>query len=141
MAVRAICEVALEGAGMVEDTYPYRELLQRVISPVALSILERMTPVISSIYDLDELLDARLPVTEQAIHEEQFTERLARIVRLLPPGISPMPNEVFTAIEFLIYQIRGEPIRLGLAIARLEELSYEIKADPTLHQLVTGRAN
>ncbi|MDI3340664.1 MAG: hypothetical protein QJR03_09045 [Sphaerobacter sp.] len=126
---------------MVEDTYPYRELLERVISPVAISILERMTPVISSIYDLDELLDARLPTTEQALHEAQFSERLQRIVRLLPPDISPMPNEIFTAIEFLIYHVRGEPIRLGLAIARLEELSYEIKADPMLHQLVTGRAN
>lgn len=123
------------------ETYPYRELLQQVISPVALSVLERMTPVIATIYDLDELLDAQLPLPERMTHEELFTERLRRIVRLLPPNISPMPNEIFTAIEFLIYQIHGEPIRLGLAIARLEELSDEIKADPTLHMLITGRAN
>lgn len=126
---------------MSGDTYEYRDLLKELISPVALSVLERMTPVIYDIYALDTLLDTRLPAVDRDQHQELFTERLARIIRLLPPDVSPMPNEVFTAIEFLIYQIRGEPIRLGLAIARLEELSDEIKADPLLHSLVTGRAN
>lgn len=123
------------------ETYPYREFLRPLISPVALSVLERMTPVISDIYDLDQLLETPMSPDHRAEHEELFTERLRRIVRLLPPEVSPMPNEVFTAIEFLIYQIHGEPIRIGLAIARLEELGDEIKADPTLHSVVTGRAN
>lgn len=126
---------------MTVETYPYREFLERVISPVALSILERLSPVITDIYNLDDLLDTQVPSGERDRHEEIFTERLKRIVRLLPPDISPMPNEVFTAIEFLIYQINGEPVRLGLAIARLEELSDEMKADPLLHSLITGRAN
>lgn len=126
---------------MSVDTYEYREFLQGVISPTALSVLERMTPVINDIWQLDTLLETPVPVEDRVQHEELFTTRLQRIVRLLPPDVSPMPNEVFTAIEFLIYQIHGEPIRIGLAIARLEELSDEIKADPLLHSLVTGRAN
>lgn len=126
---------------MSEATYPYREFLEGVISPVALSVLERMTPSIVEIYQLEELLEAALPATERAEHEERFTERLGRIVRLLPPDVSPMANEVFTAIEFLIYEIHQEPVRVGLALARLEELSAEIKSDPLLHSLVTGRAN
>ncbi|HLI50188.1 MAG TPA: hypothetical protein VKU87_00245 [Thermomicrobiaceae bacterium] len=126
---------------MSVETYPYRELLAEVISPVAISILERLTPVIFDIYQLDQLLDSPLPLDDRAEHRAMFRQRLRRIVRLLPPTISPMPNEVFTAIEFLIYQIQGEPVRIGLAIARLEELSDEMKADPLLHSLVTGMAN
>ncbi|HUZ01078.1 MAG TPA: hypothetical protein VMU89_12060 [Thermomicrobiaceae bacterium] len=126
---------------MTVETYPYRELLADVISPVAVSVLERMAPVIVQIYDLDQLLDAPMPTGERGTHAELFTERLRRIVRLLPPNVSPMPNEVFTAIEFLIYQVHGEPVLIGQAIARLEVLSEEIKADPLLHSLVTGRAN
>lgn len=126
---------------MTEETYPYRELLAEVISPVAVSVLERMWPVIAQIYDLEQLLDAPMPAGERGTHAELFTERLRRIVRLLPANVSPMPNEVFTAIEFLIYQVHHEPILLGQAIARLEVLSEEIKADPMLHSLVTGRAN
>ena len=132
---------ARKGGGMTAETYPYRELLAEVISPVAVSVLERMAPVIAQIYDLDQLLDAPLPTGERGNHAELFTERLRRIVRLLPPNVSPMPNEVFTAIEFLIYQVYGEPVLIGQAIARLEVLSEEIKADPMLHSLVTGRAN
>ena len=52
-----------------------------------------------------------------------------------------MPNEVFTAIEFLIYEVHGQPMQLGEAIMRLEVLAEEIRARPLLHDLVTGRAN
>ena len=62
-------------------------------------------------------------------------------MKTLPPHISPMPNEVFCAIEFLVHEINGEPILLGQAILRLEYLGEEIKADPLLHSLVTGKAN
>ena len=124
-----------------EATYPYREFLEGVISPVALSVLERMSPSIYQIYQIDELLDAALPLAERTEHEERFTERLGRIVQMLPPEVSPMANEVFTAIEFLIYEIHDEPVLVGLALARLEELSEEIKSDPLLHSLITGRAN
>lgn len=126
---------------MHDESYTYREFLQGVISPVALSVLERMTPRIYQIYDLTELLDVPIPAGFRETHEERFTERLKRIVQLLPPDVSPMANEVFTAIEFLIYEIQGEPILIGLALARLEELSEEIKADPLLHSLILGRAN
>ena len=126
---------------MCQETYPYRAFLAEVISPVALSVLERMTPAIYEIYGLDELLDAPLPLTERDAHQERFTERLTRIVRLLPPDVSPMANEVFTAIEFLIYEVHQEPILIGLALARLEELSEQIKSDPLLHSLILGRAN
>lgn len=126
---------------MREETYSYRVFLSEVISPVALAVLERMTPTIYDIYGLDELLDARLPLGERDAFQERFTERLRRIVRLLPPDVSPMANEVFTAIEFLIYEVHHEPILIGLALARLEELSEQIKADPLLHSLIIGRAN
>jgi hypothetical protein len=126
---------------MSVDTYPYREFLEQVISPVALSIIERMSDQISDIYNLPEILTARLPVDQRVGHAERFSERLARIVRMLPPDVSPMANEIFTAIEFLIYEVHGEPIQVGLAIARLEELGDEIRADPLLHDLITGRAN
>lgn len=126
---------------MHAETYQYRDFLAGVISPTALSILERMTPAIQEIYQLDELLDVSIPVRDREMHEDRFSERLRRIVRMLPPDISPTPNEVFTAIEFMIYEIHEEPILIGLAIARLEELGDEMKADPLLHSLVTGRAN
>jgi hypothetical protein len=126
---------------MAQETFTYREFLQAVISPVALSVIERMKPVIHEIYNLDELLDEPVPSASRMRYEERFSERLGRIVRLLPPDVSPMANEIFTAIEFLIYEIHGEPILIGLALARLEELSDEIKSDPLLHSLVTGRAN
>jgi hypothetical protein len=126
---------------MTVETYAYREFLEQVISPVALSVIDRLAPQISEIYDLGELLDARLPSGERTLHEERFTERLTRIVRLLPPDVSPMANEVFTAIEFLIYEIHGEPVKVGVAWARLEELGDEIRSDPLLQSLLTGRAN
>jgi hypothetical protein len=131
-----------EGDGAVTGpTCTYREFLSTVISPVALSLLERLTPVIADIYQLDGLLDVQLPVEQRGVLAERFTDRLRRIVSLLPPHVSPMPNEIFTAVEFLLYEVRGEPIRVGLAIARLEELAEEFKADPLLHCLITGRAN
>lgn len=52
-----------------------------------------------------------------------------------------MPNEVFTAIEFLLYEIDGEPIKIGEAILRLEILADEIRARPLLHDMLMGRAN
>ena len=126
---------------MTVETYAYREFLEQVISPIALSVIDRLTPQISEIYDLGELLDAQLPSGERTLHEERFVERLTRIVRLLPPDVSPMANEVFTAIEFLIYEIYGEPVKVGVAWARLEELGDEIRSDPLLQSLLTGRAN
>lgn len=126
---------------MTVETYAYREFLEEVISPVAISVLDRLTPQIGQIYNLNELLDAQLPRGEQNAHEERFMERLTRIVRLLPPDVSPMANEVFTAIEFLIYEIYGEPVKVGIAWARLEELGDEIRSDPLLYSLLTGKAN
>jgi hypothetical protein len=122
-------------------TYPYREFLQDVISPTAISVIERMDPLISEIYAVDELLETPIPREDRELHRERFTARLKRIVGMLPPHISPMPNEVFTAIEFLVHEIRGEPILIGVAIYRLESLGDEIKSDPLLHSLVTGKAN
>ncbi len=121
--------------------YTYRDFLRTVISPSAISVLERMYPTISDLYALDELLETPLPVEDHAIHRDRFLTRLKRIVRTLPPHISPMPNEVFCAIEFLVHEVKGEPILLGQAILRLEYLGDEIKADPLLHSLVTGKAN
>ena len=121
--------------------YTYRDFLRTVISPSAISVLERMYPTISELYALDELLEVPLPMEDHSIHRERFLERLRRIVKMLPPHISPMPNEVFCAIEFMVHEINGEPILLGQAILRLEFLGDEIKADPLLHSLVTGKAN
>lgn len=122
-------------------TYTYREFLQSVISPAAIGVLERMHPVIAQLYSVDVVLDAPLPTEDHSIHRERFLKRLKRIVGTLPPHISPMPNEVFCAIEFLVHEIHGEPILLGQAIFRLEYLGGEIKSDPLLHSLVTGKAN
>jgi hypothetical protein len=121
--------------------YTYRDFLRTVISPSAISVLERLYPTISELYAIDELLETPLPVEDHEIHRNRFLTRLKRIVGMLPPHISPMPNEVFCAIEFLVHEIHGEPILLGQAILRLEYLGYEIKSDPMLHSLVTGKAN
>ncbi len=123
------------------ETYEFREFLQQVISPVALSVIDRMSSQISEIYSLPEILTAQLPVDQREAHQDRFTERLTRIVSMLPPDVSPMANEIFTAIEFLIYEIHGEPVKVGVALARLEELGDEIRSDPLLHDLITGRAN
>ncbi|MEX2426348.1 MAG: hypothetical protein WD401_06240 [Thermomicrobiaceae bacterium] len=121
--------------------YTYRDFLRSVISPAAISVLERLFPVISDLYALDELLETPLPIEDHDIHRDRFLTRLKRIVGMLPTHISPMPNEVFCAIEFLVHEIHGEPILLGQAILRLEYLGDEIKSDPLLHSLVTGKAN
>ncbi len=126
---------------MTEETYAFREFLEPLISPVAVSVIDRMSVQISEIYSLPEVLTARLPIDQRLEHEERFTERLTRIVRMLPADVSPMANEIFTAIEFLIYEIHGEPVKVGVALARLEELGDEIRSDPLLHDLITGRAN
>jgi hypothetical protein len=126
---------------MSVDTYEFRDFLQDVISPVALSVIDRMSDQIGEIYSLPEILTAQLPIDQREAHQERFTERLTRIVSMLPPDVSPMANEIFTAIEFLIYEIHGEPVKVGIALARLEELGDEIRSDPLLHDLITGRAN
>ncbi len=126
---------------MTANSYAFREFLEDVISPVALSVIERLSDQIREIYSLPEILTARLPIDLRAEHQQRFTTRLTRIVRMLPPDVSPMANEVFTAIEFLIYEIHGEPVKVGVALARLEELSDEFRADPLLHDLIIGRAN
>ena len=122
------------------DYYAFRELCGEILSPGAVGVMEQLREEILEIYDLDELLETRLP-TEDRAHMELLETRLKRVVRLLPLGVSPMPNEGFTAIEFLIYQIEERPVHIGQAIVRLELLAEEIRSRPLLHSLVTGRAN
>lgn len=126
---------------MAAETYAFREFLEGVISPVAVSVIDRMSDQIGEIYSLSEILTTRLPSDLRIEHQQRFTSRLKRIVSMLPPDVSPMANEVFTAIEFLIYEIHGEPVKVGIALARLEELGDEIRSDPLLHDLIIGRAN
>jgi hypothetical protein len=121
--------------------YAFRELVADTLSPGAVGVLEQLSSRILEIYELPELLDTPLPVAERDEHAERLLNRVRRVVRLLPPGISPMPNEVFTAIEFLIYEIHGEPVRIGQAILRLELLADEIRERPLLHDLLMNRAN
>jgi hypothetical protein len=123
------------------NVYPFRELVSDVLSPVALGTLEQLTSPILEIYGLDQLLDAPLPLAQRAEHAERLVGRVRRIIRMLPPEVSPLPNEVFTAVEFLVHEVRGEPVHLGQAILRLEFLADEIRARPLLHDLVMGRAN
>jgi hypothetical protein len=134
-------EYDTEGFPRQGDLYPFRDLVRDVLSPGALGTLEQLTPRILEIYGFEELLDRRLPAERRAEHEERLVSRVRRVVRLLPPDISPMPNEVFTAIEFLRYEIDGEPIVIGDAILRLEILADEIRDRPLLHDLLMGRAN
>lgn len=121
--------------------YPFAELCDEILSPGAVGTLEELRDEILMIYSLPELLDTRLPAAERPDHRHKLQSRLQRVVRLLPPGVSPMPNEVFTAIEFLVYEIHERPIRIGEAIVRLELLADEIRGRPLLHDLVIGRAN
>jgi hypothetical protein len=123
------------------ECYAYRDLVRDVLSPGAVGALEQLSSRILEIYDLPELLETQLPLEQRDEHAERLVSRVRRVVRLLPPDISPMPNEVFTAIEFLQYEIRGEPIVLGQAIMRLEILAEEIRERPLLHDLMLGRAN
>ena len=121
--------------------YQFRELVSDVLSPGAVGTLEQLTPRILEIYGLAELLDRELPADQRDEHAELLITRIRRVVRMLPPNVSPMPNEVFTAIEFLLYEIDGAPIRLGEAILRLEILADEIRSRPLLHDMLVGRAN
>ena len=123
------------------DHYLYRDLVREVLSPGALGAIEQLTPQIREIYGLGRVLDAELPVEQRGEHAQRLVSRVQRIVRLLPPDISSTPNEVFTAIEFLVYEIHGEPVQLGTAILRLETLAEEIRARPLLHDLLMNRAN
>jgi hypothetical protein len=123
------------------ESYAFHELARDVLSPGAVSALEQLSPRICEIYGLDDLLCEQLPREQREAHAEALANRVRRVVRLLPPGISPVPNEVFTAIEFLIYEIHKEPILIGQAIVRLETLADEIRARPLLHDLVMNRAN
>jgi hypothetical protein len=60
---------------------------------------------------------------------------------MLPADISRMPNEIFTAIEFIVYEILKRPVNIGEAWLRLDLLAEEFRARPLIHELVTGRAN
>lgn len=122
-------------------SYLFEDLCKEVLSPGAVGAMDQLRDEILMIYDLPELLDTQLPVLERVSHAEKLRTRLQRVVRLLPAGVSPMPNEVFTAIEFLVYEVHERPIRIGEAIVRLELLAAEIRERPLLHDLVTGRAN
>src|SRR5690349_5968688 len=102
--------------------YPFRDLVNDVLSPGAVGTLEQLTPRILEIYGFDALLDRKLPAALRDEHAERLVTRIKRVVRLLPADVSPMPNEVFTAIEFLLYEIDGEPVKIGEAILRLEIL-------------------
>lgn len=121
--------------------YAFRDLLDDVLSPGALGALGQLSEPIAEIYGLPELLDAQLPRAERAQHAAALTTRLRRVVRFLPPDVSPMPNEVFTAIEFLVYEIHKEPVRIGEALMRLDALAEEIRSRPLLHDMLLGRAN
>jgi len=56
-------------------------------------------------------------------------------------------DEQGTTVERWFWALTHNPVTrttqdaIGLAIARLEELAEEFRADPLLHSLVTGRAN
>lgn len=131
----------LDGTFVEPGFYRFRDLVNDVLSPGAVGTLEQLTPRILEIYGLAELLDRELPAAMRDEHAERLVTRVRRVVRLLPADVSPMPNEVFTAIEFLLYEIDGEPIRIGEAILRLEILADEIRARPLLHDMLMGRAN
>lgn len=126
---------------VADDSYSFRELARDVLSPGAVGALEQLSGRICEIYGLEHLLCEQLPCQQREEHAEALANRVRRVVRLLPPGISPIPNEVFTAIEFLIYEVHQEPILIGQAIFRLETLADEIRAHPLLHDLVMNRAN
>lgn len=121
--------------------YLYEELCREILSPGAIGTMDQLREEILTIYSLPALLDTQLPVPERETHADKLRTRLQRVVKLLPMGISPMPNEVFTAIEFLVYEVHQRPVRIGEAIVRLELLADEIKGRPLLYDLITGRAN
>jgi hypothetical protein len=119
----------------------YRDVLMAVLSPGALVVLERLSPLICALYDLDLLLDYPVADQQQGSLRERLSERLERIVALLPSDVSPMANEVFTAVETLVTDVLGRELFLGEEIRRLELLDEAFRNDPLLFQLVRGRAN
>lgn len=119
----------------------YREVLQAVLSPPAMTLLERLTPVICALYQIEVLLEAEVPLQERARLRERLTGRLERIVAILPADVSPTANEVFTAVEVLVTDVLGRELRIGEEIARLEILTQVFRSDPLLYQLVRGQAN
>jgi len=119
----------------------YRDVLMAVLSPGALVVLERLTPLICALYDLDLLLDYPVADQQQGSLRKRLSERLERIVALLPSDVSPMANEVFTAVETLVTDVLGRELFLGEEIRRLELLDEAFRNDPLLFQLVRGRAN
>lgn len=122
---------------------PYRfgDLLRDVLSPGALGTVKQLDAEIRAIWNLPQLLETPLPLSERTEHVELLETRIRRITRMLPADVSPMPNEVFTAIEFLSHVIHREPINIGVAFSRLDALAHEIRCRPLLHDLVLGRAN
>lgn len=125
----------------VQETYEFRDLCREILSPGAVGVLEQLERHILEIYELTELLDARLPHRDRSEHADHITTRLTRLSRMLPPDISSMPNEIFTAIEFIVYEILERPVNIGEAWMRLELLADEFRARPLIHDLITGRAN
>jgi hypothetical protein len=123
------------------ETYVYRELCREILSPGAVGAMEQLERMILDIYDLEELLDTRLPHHLRPDHADKIVNRLARLSKLLPPDVSRMPNEIFTAIEFIVYEIEQRPVHIGEAWMRLELLADEIRARPLVHDLITGLAN
>lgn len=122
-------------------TYAFRDLCREILSPGALGVMEQLELLILDIYDLDELLDKQLPRRERSEHAEQILTRLGRLSLMLPPDVSRMPNEIFTAIEFIVYEVLDRPVNVGEAWIRLELLADEIRSRPLVHDLVTGLAN
>lgn len=128
-------------SSVTDETYVYRDLCREILSPGAVGAMEQLERMILEIYELEELLDARLPHDERPDHAEKIVARLARLSKLLPPDVSRMPNEIFTAIEFIVYEIEGRPVHVGEAWMRLELLAEQIRARPMVHDLITGLAN
>lgn len=123
------------------ETYLFRELCLEILSPGAVGIMEQLERPILDIYELDQLLDMRLPRSERPEHADMIVTRIMRLSRMLPPDISRMPNEIFTAIEFIVYQVQQRPVNVGEAWMRLELLADEFRARPLVHDLITGLAN
>lgn len=119
----------------------YREVLAPVLSPAALLLLERLTPLICTLYRIELLLEAEVPPERHGQLRERLSGRLERIVGILPPDVSPTANEVFTAIEVLVTDVLGRELRIGEEIARLEALTEAFRRDPLLYQLARGHVN
>jgi hypothetical protein len=123
------------------STYEFRDLCRDILSPGAVGVMEQLEHHILEIYELTELLDARLPGNDRSRHSELIITRLGRLSKMLPPDISRMPNEIFTAIEFIVYEILERPVDIGEAWIRLELLADEFRARPLVHDLIIGLAN